>query len=121
MVLRSQTRTVVRGYFAAWTGRNIPSARSFLADDLDFEGSIDRFRDADSYAESLAAFTDVVNETRLLAESYDGVTAALLYDCVTNTSAGTIRASEHFRVIDGRIESIRLVFDATDLRRLASE
>lgn len=121
MAVRSETRRVVRDYFAAWTGRDVRAARSHLADDLQFEGSIDRFDDAASYADALGAFTEMLTETRLLAEAYDGEFAALLYDCVTDSSAGTIRTSEHLHVVDGRIRSITLVFDATYLRHIANE
>jgi hypothetical protein len=32
--------------------------------------------------------------------------------------AGVIRTAEFFTITDGRIKSIRLVFDATELRKL---
>jgi hypothetical protein len=41
----------------------------------------------------------------------------LLYDCVTNSPAGTIRTAEFFWLRDGQIATIRLVFDATVLRQ----
>jgi hypothetical protein len=44
--------------------------------------------------------------------------AALLYDCDTISPAGVIRTAEFFTVKDGKIKSIRLVFDATELRKL---
>ena len=42
----------------------------------------------------------------------------MLYDCDTMSPAGVIRTAEFFTVIDGKIKSIRLVFDATELRKL---
>jgi hypothetical protein len=39
---------------------------------------------------------------------------------VTNSPAGTIRTAEFFGLRDGKIASIRLVFDATALRQLMS-
>jgi hypothetical protein len=54
----------------------------------------------------------------LLQAFYADDAAALLYDCVTNTPAGTIRTAEFFGLRDGKIASIRLVFDATALRRV---
>jgi hypothetical protein len=45
---------------------------------------------------------------------------ALLYDCETMSPAGVIRTAEFFTVTAGKIKSIRLVFDATELRKLMS-
>jgi hypothetical protein len=44
--------------------------------------------------------------------------AALLYDCDTASPAGVIRTGEFFTVQNGKIARIRLVFDATELRKL---
>jgi hypothetical protein len=41
----------------------------------------------------------------------------LLYDCDTLSPAGVIRTAEFFTVADGKIKSIRLVFDTTELRK----
>jgi hypothetical protein len=52
-------------------------------------------------------------------ELYGDREAALLYECVTRSPAGVIRTAEFFRLDeDGRIDAIRLVFDATELRKL---
>ncbi len=42
----------------------------------------------------------------------------LLYDCLTDSPAGTIRTAEYFGVSAGKISEIRLVFDATLLREV---
>ena len=44
--------------------------------------------------------------------------AALLYDCDTMTPAGKIKTAEFFTLKDNKIKSIRLIFDATELRKL---
>lgn len=43
-------------YFTAWTSGDNEIARHFPADGLDFQGSIDRFDDADSFVGALRAF-----------------------------------------------------------------
>jgi hypothetical protein len=53
----------------------------------------------------------------LLHEFYTDESAALPYDCITNSPAGTIRTAEFFGLRDGKIATIRLVFDATLLRQ----
>ena len=49
---------------------------------------------------------------------YDEGEAILMYDCVTDSAAGTIRTVEYIKVEDGKIKEIKLVFDASELRKL---
>jgi hypothetical protein len=112
------TKQVVRGYFEAWTSKDMGKARGYLADDLDFQGPIDRFTNADDFLRALGGFAQMLSKAQLLAEFYAGEEAMLLYDCVTPTPAGTLRTAEHFTVTGGKIRRIRLVFDATALRPL---
>ena len=111
---------IVGKYHEAWTHRDMDTARSCLADDLDFQGPIDTFSSADEFIATLTGFAEMLTRVDLL-ERFDAEdTAALLYDCVTDTPAGTIRTAEFFRLSDGKIASIRLVFDATALRQVMS-
>jgi hypothetical protein len=111
------TRQLIEAYHQAWTNGNFAEARGFLADDLDFQGSIDTFSSADEFVAALRQFAQMVSEVTLLKSYYDHEGAALLYDCCTATPLGTIRTAEFFTVVAGKITSIRLVFDATLLRQ----
>ena len=93
------------------------TARSCLADELDFQGPIDTFSNADDFIATLAGFAEMLARVDLLHEFYTDGTAALLYDCVTDSPVGTIRTGEFFRLRDGKIATIHLVFDATLLRQ----
>jgi ketosteroid isomerase-like protein len=112
------TRDVVRGYYRAWTSRDLTKARSLLADNLRFEGAIDQFQTGDDFARALGGFVQMLAEVRLLAEFYSTEDAMLLYDCVT--PAGTIRTAEYFKVKDGKIQEIKLVVDASELRKMTA-
>jgi len=111
-------RDTVRAYYEAWTKGDMSQARSYLADDLDFQGPIDTFTSADEFMPELAGFGGMLAQADLLEELYGADEAALLYDCVTASPAGTIRTAEFFRLRDGKIAHIRLVFDATELRKI---
>ncbi|MEI6668633.1 MAG: nuclear transport factor 2 family protein [Acidobacteriota bacterium] len=118
MTTRDTARDIVRPYFDAWTSGDMARARTYLADDLDFQGAIDRFNRADAFVPALSGFAGMLVRTDLLHEFYTDDAAALLYDCVSPTPAGTIRTAEFLRVKDGKIVEIRLVFDASELRKL---
>ena len=112
------TKQIVTNYHNAWTGGEMKSARAYMADDLDFQGSIDTFRRADDFISALTMFQKMLRGITLIQSFFSESGAALLYDCDTMSPAGAIRTAEFFTVTDGKIKSIRLVFDATELRKL---
>jgi len=114
-------RNTVRAYYKSWTKGDMSRARSCLADELDFQGPIDKFGNADQFIAALAGFAGMLSRTELLQELYAVDEAALLYDCVTASPAGTIRTAEFFQLRNGKIARIRLVFDATELRKLMAK
>jgi hypothetical protein len=112
------TKEIVTKYHQAWTTGDIKSARGYLADDLDFQGSIDKFNRADDFIAALSGFQKMLRGVPLIQSFFSQTGAALLYDCDTMSPAGIIRTAEFFTVADGKITEIRLVFDATELRKL---
>ena len=112
------TKQVVTNYHNAWTSGDMKAARVCLADDLDFQGSIDTFRRADDFIGALTMFQRMLRRVNLIQSFYSESGAALLYDCDTMSPAGMIRTAEFFTVKDSKIISVRLVFDATELRKL---
>jgi SnoaL-like domain len=113
-----RSENVVRTYHQSWTQRDMGTARSYLADDLDFQGPIDTFSNADDFIATLTGFAQMLIGVDLLQQFYTDESAALLYDCATDSPAGTIRTAEFFGLRDGKIATIRLVFDATALRQV---
>jgi len=111
-------KKIVTNYHNAWTSGDIEAARVYLDDDLDFQGSIDTFHRADDFIVGLTMFQKMLRGVNLIQSLYSETGAALLYDCDTMSPAGVIRTAEFFNVKDGKIKSIRLVFDATELRKL---
>jgi hypothetical protein len=111
-------KEIVTKYHHAWTAGDIKSAREYLADDLDFKGSIDTFNRADDFIAALSGFQKMLRGVNLIQSFFSDTGAALLYDCDTLSPAGVIRTAEFFTMADGKITAIRLVFDATELRKL---
>jgi hypothetical protein len=119
-VAGQSAREVVRGYYDAWTSRDLDRARGYLADDLDFQGSLRRFSGADNFLPALEEFLQILEAVRLIKEVYEGEDAMMLYDCQTGP-AGTIRTAEAFTVRAGKIREIKLVFDPTELIKLGRQ
>jgi SnoaL-like domain len=115
------TIMLIDRYYRAWTGGDFDAARSCLADDLDFQGSMDTFSDADSFMRALRGFRQMVRSVTLIQSYDDPWGAALLYDCDTATPAGVIRTAKFFKASNELIFSIRLVFDATELRKVMQQ
>jgi hypothetical protein len=111
-------KQIITNYHNAWTSGDMEAARIYLADDLDFQGSIDTFRRADDFIAALTMFQKMIQKINLIQSLFSEWDAALLYDCDTISPAGVIRTAEFFTIKDGKIKSIRLVFDATELRKL---
>ena len=111
-------KQVITNYHNAWTNGNMQTARLYLTDDLDFQGSIDAFRKADDFVVALTIFQKMLRGVNLIQSFFSESGAALLYDCDTMSPAGVLRTAEFFTVTDSKIKSIRLVFDATELRKL---
>jgi hypothetical protein len=111
------TQHLIDTYHHAWTSGDFAAARSCLAEDLDFQGSIDTFTKADDFIAALSQFRQMLKSITILKSFYDAEGASLLYDCDTASPAGIIRTAEFFTVSGNRISEIRLVFDATELRK----
>jgi SnoaL-like domain len=111
-------RQLIETYHNAWTAGDFVTARRCLAEDIDFKGSIDTFHTADDFVGELKRFHGMLRGVKLLKSFFDQDGAALLYDCETATPAGVIRTAEFFSISNGKIREIRLVFDASELRKL---
>jgi hypothetical protein len=112
------TQQLIDTYHNAWTTGDFITARRCLADNLDFQGAIDTFHKAEDFIEALKRFKGMLRGVKLLQSFYNRDGAALLYDCDTLSPAGVIRTAEFFSITSGKISLIRLVFDASELRKL---
>ena len=72
-------RQLIEGYHDAWTTGDIARARSCLAEDLDFRGSIDTFTKADKFVAALAQSQRMLRGVTVLESFFSKAGAALLY------------------------------------------
>ena len=115
---------LVGDYYDSWRNGiaafDEPRLRLILAPDLLFEGPIAGTRTGvEPFMGGLRRVAQALTELRMiqLVQSADG--AAALYDCQLGAS-GTLRFAEFIAVANGRIQSIRLVYDPAEFRRLTA-
>ena len=105
------TRDIIESYHAAWTSGDLKRARRLLADDLDFQGAIETHKTGDGFLGGLTMFREQLYQDHTnLEQVFGDDTGFVLYDCTLKTGE-TLRCAEFFRVGDGKIQQIRLVFD----------
>ena len=107
----SDAAQVADGFFDAWTSKNFELARSLLHDDVSFEGPIDSFADADSYIASLRQLSGIVTGAEKQKVFVDGNDVCVIYDLKT-APVPSSRTCEWYRVRDGKVASVSVVFDA---------
>src|SRR5689334_21168995 len=95
---------VVRGYTSALDTRDFAAARSFLADDLRFEGPIDRFDRADEFIATISGLYGMVTSVEHQATLAEGDNVAWFY--VLNTPVANAPIAEWHTVHDGKIVHI---------------
>jgi hypothetical protein len=85
--------------------------RALVHDDVSFEGPIDSFTDADAYLASLQQLSGIVTGVDKLKLFADGDDVCVIYDLKT-APVPRSRTCEWYRVRDGKVASVVVVFDA---------
>jgi ketosteroid isomerase-like protein len=109
----SETTTaanVVETYSRALSARDFETARSLLADDLQFEGPIDTFGRADDYMKAIKGLFGMVRGVEPQLTIAQGDDVAVFYRLDTPVALAPV--AEWYRVRDGKIAQLRAYFDA---------
>jgi len=122
-MLAEETAALIAEYYDSWKGGgdsfDAERLRRVLAADLDFEGPIaGKRRGAEGFVAGLGRFAESLKGLVMLEEVRQGDQAAFLYDC--DLGAGTLRFAEFIRVGDGKIEAVKLLYDADRYRALGA-
>jgi ketosteroid isomerase-like protein len=103
---------IVDQYTDAWVRGDIAGARALLADNLSFEGTLEKHDTADGFVTGLRMFREqLFAGFTPLRRVADADAVFKLYDCKLVTGE-TLRCAEHFSVANGKIAAIRLTFDS---------
>lgn len=118
----TNTAQTIEEYYGSWRD-GIPSfdesrVSRVLVEDLDFEGPIaGKRKGAVGFIGGLKRFVEGLQAPIHILHMLDsGDQAAVLYDA--DLPEGTMRFAEFFHVAGGRIQSIKLLYDASQYRAL---
>ena len=111
--MTDRTRETVRAYHRARFDGDVTAAAAQLAGEFTFSSPLIASTDARGHLDGLAGFVGIVTGVDLISELYGETEATLVYDVHTATPVGVQHTAEHFRLRDGKIEAITLIFDAT--------
>ncbi len=122
--MKRDTAATVHAYYATFrdgAARFDPAHLvELLHPDVLFEAPlVGQRRGAQALVPGVERFAKSVTSFRLVQELCVGSEMAVLYDCALTRPSGTHRFAEFFRVEDGLITELRLLFDATEYRKLA--
>ena len=112
---RSTPVDLARAFTEAWTGHDLETAASHLADDVVFDGPMNHTTGKAAYVQGLAAFAPAVTGAKIVAAFGDAAQALVMYE-VTTAPFGTLRCAELLSFRDGKIHEDRLTFDTYALR-----
>ncbi len=107
----ANSREIVLAYQQAIGKKDFQAARKLLQDALEFRGPIDTFHKADDYLHAIQKLSAIVEGVEILKVFEDGDDVSLFCDLKTKT-VGTSFVAEWYRVKEGKIASVRVVFDA---------
>jgi hypothetical protein len=110
-----QTLRVVRRYHDGWSSGNYDQAVNLLAPTLKVEVPINDYPTAESFAQALRGFGELVSTIELLAEMAIDNEAMLLYDMHVN-GLGELRVAEHFTLAEDKIVRLRQIHDTAPVR-----
>lgn len=101
---------VVLAYHRAWTGRDMDTAMTYVADEIVCDAPAGRIVGADAYRAFLEPFTRMLVGASLLAAYGDDRQAVVVYDTET-VPVPSAPAAECATVVDGKIPHNRFIFD----------
>ena len=98
-------------YNRAFGEGRLDDVREMLHPDLEFDGTAKPTTGRDAYMSGLPRLVSVLKRNDIRDVVVDGDRAFILYDFVTDTTAGAVLSGELITFQDGLIRKITLLFD----------
>jgi hypothetical protein len=108
-----ESRQIVRAYHDAYCRGDLAAAAARLGDRFSFSSPMMAFDTPHQHVAALGRFVPFITGCEVISELYGDGEATLVYDLHVSLPTGIQRCAEHFRLRDGRISTIIIIFDAT--------
>ncbi|ESY70563.1 MULTISPECIES: nuclear transport factor 2 family protein [Mesorhizobium] len=105
---------IATAFTTAWTSHDLEKAASYVAEDVVFDGPMQKSTGKEPYLKGLTKLSQDVTGVRMIAAFGDDRQALLMYDLMTKSS-GALSCAKHLTVSDGKIHSDKLTFDSKKL------
>jgi SnoaL-like domain len=106
----AKSQEVVLAFQQALGRKDFQGSRKLLHDNLKFRGPFDTFHKADDYLHAIQKLSAIVEDVDILKVFEDGNDVSLFCDVKTRT-VGTAFVAEWYKINEGKIVSVRAVFD----------
>jgi limonene-1,2-epoxide hydrolase len=106
----TNAKDIVDRFNKALQAKDFAAARRLLADDLRFEGPIDRFSRADDYVTAISRLYGMVRSVEHQSSIADGGDVAVF--SILDTPVAKSPVAEWYTVQGGKITHLRAYFDA---------
>ncbi|MEU4732002.1 nuclear transport factor 2 family protein [Streptomyces sp. NPDC023588] len=115
------TRRTVRAYHEARFRGDVSAAAAQIGEGFRFRSPFITSDSPTGHLDGLDGLLGIVTRVELISQLYGETEATLVYDVHTAPAVGiTQHTAEHFRLYDGRITSIKLIFDAAPWQAIMS-
>jgi ketosteroid isomerase-like protein len=105
---------VATAYFEAWKANDFHTMRSLVAEDVVFEGPLATLVGADEYTKGIRGLSRLISEIVILKVFVEGQDVLTWYEMHT-TVASPVPVANWLHVEGGKIDTLRVAFDARDL------
>ena len=107
--------SIASACLAAWTSGDMDATRALLADGVRFVGPLGQTMGADEYLAGVGRLAEIVTGVDQHEVIADGDDVCIVYDLLTDTTAGPIPCAGWYQVRDGKVTWVRVFFDPRPL------
>jgi SnoaL-like domain len=102
-------------YFRAWKAHDFEEFRSILADDVTFTGPLGEAANADECVKGIEGMSQIMTDVVIRKTFVDGTDILTWFDLHTKVTKDPLPVANWTHVKNGKISSIRVLFDPRPL------
>ena len=112
---KDDPKSIATAFLQAWTRGDFDSARALLDEQATFDGPLGHTEGADAYIKGVRGFAKIIRSIEIHQVVAEGDDVCVMYDILTNGTAGSLSTAGWYRVRNGKVLSVRAFFDPRPL------